>query len=120
MRLGCKSPIITGMQCMVYVTPKDHPSSLFCRKLNLIHPVSMQSRRVIMSSEAKKLASFQQEHDVQVELRMICFGSWGPTESPESEAHRLFLKYALHQQGGKNSFKSNTMKSKKDIPQSSE
>jgi len=92
-----KSSVVSGMQCMLYVTPKDHPRGIFKRRLNFIHAGSTTSRRLQMSSaaELKGKGAKKKSND----YRMICIGSWGSDENPQDEAYRLFKKYALHQQG---------------------
>mmetsp|Transcript_12021 Transcript_12021/g.29586 ORF Transcript_12021/g.29586 Transcript_12021/m.29586 type:complete len:410 (-) Transcript_12021:336-1565(-) len=107
-----RSSVVSGMQCMVYVTPKDHPQQSFSNRLNMTHAGSLSSRRVHMSSDAKKMDAFKNKNESQAQFRMICIGSWGENEDPSAEAYRLFTKYALHQQG-KSSFRSNTMKARK-------
>lgn len=81
------SSVVSGMQCLLYVTAKDHPRRPFNSLLWLTHANSAVAKSLFMSTDS----------DARGPLRMICIGSWPENEAAEAEAHRLFLKYALHQ-----------------------
>jgi len=91
-----KSKLVSGMQCMLYVTPKDHPKQTYKRRVNIIHRGSLGLSRISLSSGAS-----EEKGHKELEFRMLCIGSWATNEEPQAEAYRLFRKYALHEQTSK-------------------